>query len=280
MTRHLKPVLLVCCCSMILGQGVAGNILKGESERKEVRPSSALHQETNNIETSVTDTSALLAAWKHKTLTDHVLKATMGPTCFAILILAQTDNPSRKMRTIPALTFYGMLPYGLWRGFRDIKNNERRKLAEIGKGGKNSKVKSNDTKLNPYRYGLSMLWHSVGGFFAGALVTGTLEYMGYGLLKTPEEKFYRGGAFSIGGGVVGFYKGLESANKRHGLPPGSPLTSLLLTTIVFSGFEYGYHKTIGENSIPDYAGVLTFSMVYIGYNLKNWYRIISIRQLR
>ncbi len=235
---------------------------------------------TNQIDTSVTDTSVLLAAWKYETLMDHVLKITMGPTCFTFLIIAQMENVTASMRTIPTVMFYGGLSYGSWKGLRYIKNSEQEKLEEMRKGVGKADIEAPKIKLTPYGYGFSMFWRSVGVFFAGALITGTLEYTGYGLLKTSDKMYYRAGYFGLSGNVLGFYKGLESADRRHGLPPGSLLTSLLLTTMLYSASEYGFHRTIGKNSIPDYADVLTFSTLYLGYNLKYWSRIISRLQLR
>lgn len=245
----IRIIFLICTCSLLTAQDISPP------------------------DTSVIDTNALLIEWKHKTLTDKIVKFAITPYCYSVLVLSLNESPSRKIKFVPELIFYGGITYGILSGIKTVEKNERNKLAEIREG--RNLDKTNDS-INMSFFPYSMGWRSIVGLFSGGIAAGSFEYLGYGLLKNSDNKTHDGNYWIVWP-IAGFYKGLESANKKYGLPSGSVFTSLLVAGLVYSAFEYSFYGTIGKNEIHPIAQGITFSMLYVGYNFKNRELIFSRR---
>lgn len=236
----------------------------------------AFAENSSTTDSMAIDTNALMIEWKHKTLTQNMIQTTVGPYCFYLLILAQTANPPQNLQFIPGLIFYSGASYGLLKGLKTIEQEERHKLEEIRSGITPKTMTKADRSINPGLLSYSMVWRSLFGLFTGAVTALSFEQLGHGLLKQPETKTHDGNYWIVWP-IAGFYKGLDIANEKYGLPSGSAFKSMLLAGLVYTAFEYGYYRTVGTNEIPPIAQGITFSILYIGYNFDNWKLVFSRR---
>ncbi len=239
--------LLMISVTMVLGQGISPP------------------------DTSALDTNALLIEWKHKTLTENMVK--FGGTAFVLpLLFAQEgfDNSQYSQLCFAASAF------GMMYGFKKVQSGKEEKIRNL----RHNLLPNNPEivwkrKVDPSSYLLSMAWRSILGFGIGSLIGASLDIVSSGLLPDNNNDINHVMAGAVAGGIYGFYKGLENSNKNYDLPVGSPFQSIWFAALTNYALEYGYYHTINKNAPPDNTQFLISCSLYFGYNYPNWKDIFS-----
>ncbi|HDY75189.1 MAG TPA: hypothetical protein ENH49_01560 [Candidatus Marinimicrobia bacterium] len=159
---------------------------------------------------------------------------------------------------------------------KTIQEEDKVKMWSIRNGVYPEKKRLNiNKKIDPASCILSMVWRSILGFSVGGVIGASFDLISKGLLPDQNKNIEHVLVGMGAGAVYGFYKGLENANIKYGLPVGSPFKSILFAAITNYALEYSFYHTINKNSPPEKTQFLISFSIYFGYNYDHWKKIFS-----
>jgi hypothetical protein len=242
-----RLTLLICACSLVLSQDISPP------------------------DTSALDTNAIFIEWKHKTLTQNMIK--FGATAMLLPILSLGEDFDESVYSKMVI---GGSAIGFCYGMKTIKEGKDAKIRTIRNRVFPEKRQLKTNKIiDPASCLLSMAWRSIVGFYAGSLVGVSLDLISKGLLPDQNKNIEHVLIGTVAGGIYGFYKGLENSNKKYGLPVGSPFKSILFAAITNYALEYSFYHTINKKPPPEKTQFLISFSIYFGYNYDHWKKIFS-----